>query len=747
MKNCKTTEEGVALVSQLSGDGKRIMLVGEFYYGKFEGDGYTQETERATTFKCHSCLKVLKNNIRFMNHMKHHLELEKQNSESFESHTTCNHCYRQYLTPFQLQCHIESAHSSADSTTNCRICELAFESEQVLLDHMKNNHKPGEMPYVCQVCNFRSSFFSDVETHFREAHANTKDLLCPFCLKVVKSGHVYMQHYMKHQRKGIFRCGKCRLNFLSFKEKVEHRTHVHKTFKKPEALEGLPPGTKVTIRASLTGKPPPTPTYHTPTGVIVASDTPKNNKSANVQKSQFGISGLGKSGVSQKKQKRVSNNNLLLKNFRPSGKRHTCIECNGIILDFFSHFSMLLNCGACKYKTNCKKSIGNHMIRFHSAISKSRFLKENGKSSSLKLTLVCLKCDLTDSSGGNRMTKHLTKRPNHGCKVIHDKDIKAKTQVVAIEPDENLTSANSEILENPDETRSTRTAADTNGSQLQPPVKSSSTDEQENQCVKFFTEDSQEPMHKDPSNANSPEVIDTDAWVPIEPAENMITSEILEDHDENISSGDANDSQTEHSVKLSSTDEQENPCVNFFTEDSQEPMHKDPSNANSPEVIDTDAWVPIEPAENMITSEILEDHDENISSGDANDSQTQHSSRSAGWSYNEQRLINLQQQEQHRQEAAMRADKDRQLQASLRDEESFERRRYLRQVRQELKERQMESSILKAEEERINRHMQIQQEERIAKELHASAMKSKEKKKFVSILKKIAQSSRNLSQN
>uniref|UniRef100_A0AAV2LU30 C2H2-type domain-containing protein n=1 Tax=Knipowitschia caucasica TaxID=637954 RepID=A0AAV2LU30_KNICA len=172
MMSCKPAviHEGASPAPQNAGDGKRIMLVGEFYYGKFEGDGYTPEIDRATTFKCHSCLKVLKNNIRFMNHMKHHLELEKQNSESFESHTTCQHCYRQYLTPFQLQCHIEGAHSQIDSTTNCKICELAFESEQVLLDHMKNNHKPGEMPYECQVCNFRSSFFSYVETHFREAH-------------------------------------------------------------------------------------------------------------------------------------------------------------------------------------------------------------------------------------------------------------------------------------------------------------------------------------------------------------------------------------------------------------------------------------------------------------------------------------------------------------------------------------------------------------------------------------------------
>ncbi|KAK2103080.1 hypothetical protein P7K49_016936 [Saguinus oedipus] len=49
-----------------------------------------------------SILHLLTTIYRFMNHMKHHLELEKQSSESWENHTTCQHCYRQFPTPFQL---------------------------------------------------------------------------------------------------------------------------------------------------------------------------------------------------------------------------------------------------------------------------------------------------------------------------------------------------------------------------------------------------------------------------------------------------------------------------------------------------------------------------------------------------------------------------------------------------------------------------------------------------------------------
>lgn len=46
--------------------GKLIMLVNDFYYGKHEGD--TQEEQKThTTFKCFSCLKILKNNIRYVN--------------------------------------------------------------------------------------------------------------------------------------------------------------------------------------------------------------------------------------------------------------------------------------------------------------------------------------------------------------------------------------------------------------------------------------------------------------------------------------------------------------------------------------------------------------------------------------------------------------------------------------------------------------------------------------------------------
>ncbi|XP_043934904.1 zinc finger protein 280D isoform X3 [Protopterus annectens] len=413
--------------------GKLIMLVSDFYYGKHDGDANLihQEQKTHTTFKCFSCLKILKNNVRFMNHMKHHLELEKQSTETWENHTSCHHCYRQFSSPFQLQCHVESAHSPYDTTTTCKICELNFETEQVLLQHMKDCHKPGEMPYVCQVCNYRSSIFSDVENHFRTAHENTKNLLCPFCLKVIKSGTPFMQHYMRHQKKGIYRCTKCRLQFLTCKEKMDHKTQHHRTFRKPKQLEGLPPGTKVTIRASVgpfqPGSPSPSSSSTASTSALQLSSNNRNtntkvnsstNKAATpIQTKSLPLTQQKKQEVPVKKPKVV---NTALQSLRNVTGLHKCIECCTEIKDFASHFPSLVQCSLCKYNTSCSKAYVNHMMSFHSSSPNKRFWIFKKYSDKLRgITVVCLNCDfLTDVSGLDQMATHLNENDTHTCQVI-----------------------------------------------------------------------------------------------------------------------------------------------------------------------------------------------------------------------------------------------------------------------------------------------------------------------------------------
>uniref|UniRef100_A0A8C4X6E1 Pogo transposable element derived with ZNF domain b n=1 Tax=Erpetoichthys calabaricus TaxID=27687 RepID=A0A8C4X6E1_ERPCA len=421
--------QGVDAVSGgTDSQGKLIMLVDDFYYGTDEGkmSHSFRETKDPVTFKCLHCSKKLKNNIRFMNHMKHHVELDQQNGE-VDTHTSCQHCYRQFSTPFQLQCHLESVHSHYESTTKCKICEWAFESEPVFLQHMKNTHKPGEMPYVCQVCEFRSSYYSEVDTHFRTKHEDTKNLLCPYCLKVFKNVNAFQQHFMRHQKKSIYHCNKCRLQFLFTKDKIEHKLQHHKTFRKPRQLEGLRPGTKVTIRAyavpnkaiTLPSNPPPIPLP--PQTTEIENRPPKPTEPVATQ------------AVQQKpinKKRSVSKMFELLAKFQEKritlGKQ-TCLECSFDVPDFPNHYPTFVHCSLCRYSTCCSRAYANHMINNHVPRKSPKYLALYKKPLPSCIKMTCSSCSFLTHLGDS-MAKHLVQNPAHSFMIYSDPGSRGATK-------------------------------------------------------------------------------------------------------------------------------------------------------------------------------------------------------------------------------------------------------------------------------------------------------------------------------
>ncbi|XP_031230593.1 pogo transposable element with ZNF domain isoform X4 [Mastomys coucha] len=376
---------------------KLIMLVDDFYYGRDGGKAaqLTSFPKVATSFRCPHCTKRLKNNIRFMNHMKHHVELDQQNGE-VDGHTICQHCYRQFSTPFQLQCHLENVHSPYESTTKCKICEWAFESEPLFLQHMKDTHKPGEMPYVCQVCQYRSSLYSEVDVHFRMIHEDTRHLLCPYCLKVFKNGNAFQQHYMRHQKRNVYHCNKCRLQFLFAKDKIEHKLQHHKTFRKPKQLEGLKPGTKVTIRASR-GQPRTVP--------VSSNDTPSGTlQEAAPLTSTDPLPVFLYPPVQRSIQKRAVRKMSVM-------GRQTCLECSFEIPDFPNHFPTYVHCSLCRYSTCCSRAYANHMINNHVPRKSPKYLALF-KNSVSGIKLACTSCAFA-TSVGDAMAKHLVFNPSH----------------------------------------------------------------------------------------------------------------------------------------------------------------------------------------------------------------------------------------------------------------------------------------------------------------------------------------------
>ncbi|XP_029813894.1 pogo transposable element with ZNF domain [Manacus vitellinus] len=334
---------------------------------------------------------------RFMNHMKHHVELDQQNGE-VDVHTICQHCYRQFSTPFQLQCHLENVHSPYESTTKCKICEWAFESEPMFLQHMKDTHKPGEMPYVCQVCQYRSSLYSEVDSHFRMIHEDTRHLLCPYCLKVFKNGNAFQQHFMRHQKKSVYHCNKCRLQFLFAKDKIEHKLQHHKTFRKPKQLEGLKPGTKVTIRASR-GQPRTLPVSSNDMSQGLGQDTAPLSSSSDPQPIFL------YPPVQRNVQKRAVKKMSVL-------GRQTCLECSFEIPDFPNHFPTYVHCSLCRYSTCCSRAYANHMINNHVPRKSPKYLALFKNYTACGVKLSCSSC-LFVTSEGDSMAKHLVFNPSH----------------------------------------------------------------------------------------------------------------------------------------------------------------------------------------------------------------------------------------------------------------------------------------------------------------------------------------------
>ncbi|XP_050768195.1 pogo transposable element with ZNF domain isoform X4 [Gymnogyps californianus] len=382
-----------------SSQSKLIMLVDDFYYGR-DGGKVSQLLnfpKVPTSFRCPHCTKRLKNNIRFMNHMKHHVELDQQNGE-VDVHTICQHCYRQFSTPFQLQCHLENVHSPYESTTKCKICEWAFESEPMFLQHMKDTHKPGEMPYVCQVCQYRSSLYSEVDSHFRMIHEDTRHLLCPYCLKVFKNGNAFQQHFMRHQKKSVYHCNKCRLQFLFAKDKIEHKLQHHKTFRKPKQLEGLKPGTKVTIRASR-GQPRTVPISSNDMPQGAGQDTTPLSSSTDPQPIFL------YPPVQRNVQKRAVKKMSVL-------GRQTCLECSFEIPDFPNHFPTYVHCSLCRYSTCCSRAYANHMINNHVPRKSPKYLALFKNYTACGVKLSCSSC-LFVTSEGDAMAEHLVFNPSH----------------------------------------------------------------------------------------------------------------------------------------------------------------------------------------------------------------------------------------------------------------------------------------------------------------------------------------------
>jgi hypothetical protein len=174
--------------------------------------------------------------------------------------TFCRECFRVFSTPFDLQVHKELVHNIQHAAT-CRICEYNFGQPSILLKHMAAVHsRPHNATqggreimgaYKCQLCKFCSPLYSELIRHFKDYHANSGWLLCPFCTRCFSSDVQYENHLQLHINKDkFFRCQSCRLVFESETSRSRHEIEMHGRAKwlQVEANPCVPAGIKVWVR-------------------------------------------------------------------------------------------------------------------------------------------------------------------------------------------------------------------------------------------------------------------------------------------------------------------------------------------------------------------------------------------------------------------------------------------------------------------------------------------------------------------
>ncbi|KAM7382770.1 hypothetical protein PAMP_002487 [Pampus punctatissimus] len=410
------------MTAPTSDPAKVVMSVEEFYYGTFEGDLSLRRPHplgiKTSTFTCQICSRPAENNLRLMQHILQHSELTSGGGAS-DDRKCCRSCYRQFSSPAQLHSHQEQVHGPALSSCMCRICEWAFENEPAFLNHMKSNHKPGEMPYVCQVCSYRSSFYSDILQHFASFHRDSRFLLCVFCLKVTRNPTSYQQHVLRHQINQAFHCNRCRLQFVFLKDKMQHKLENHRSVRRPAKLEGLPPGSKVTIRTY--GKIRSALTSAGGGAVLLQSPSPliqPINIKTELQKSPPHRSPLLAKSPRSPTKRALIHRTHATRSSSMEADRLVCLECGTDASDFSAHYPTHVRCLLCPYSSCCSRAYAGHMIHHHVPRSGDKALPLHRRPPPCRFVLQCSQCDFRPQYA-DLMANHLLMNPEHHSAICH----------------------------------------------------------------------------------------------------------------------------------------------------------------------------------------------------------------------------------------------------------------------------------------------------------------------------------------
>ncbi|XP_077292126.1 uncharacterized protein LOC143915379 [Arctopsyche grandis] len=172
---------------------------------------------------CKICLKVFKNNLSLIHHMKLHPEKIQHK---------CNICLRNFSHKHILLKH-KKIHMEGKIYT-CDLCLKSFASKIFLVKHMRIHTAEKK----CKICHKSFTKLYNLKIHM-EIHARDKSHDCKVCLKSFTSKLRFVKHMNAHSENKPHNCLICKKTFSLESELVKHTITCGKLFKCDICLKGF----------------------------------------------------------------------------------------------------------------------------------------------------------------------------------------------------------------------------------------------------------------------------------------------------------------------------------------------------------------------------------------------------------------------------------------------------------------------------------------------------------------------------
>ncbi|KAI9579532.1 uncharacterized protein LOC119639735 [Glossina fuscipes] len=276
-------------------------------------------------------------NDKLQKHLISHIIIEGKDTKH-----QCVYCLEKHNSETQLNKHYSLMHPKETKSSNspsfrCLLCQQRFNSLNFLTSHLQNKHSLLELPYCCQACGYRSSSHRDIVMHFYEGHKHQNVLQCPYCLDIYRFSYKgklsqsnienYYMHLRQHlgKRDAQLKCQKCALTFIDKGSLKQHSSNHHSSLSKNSQ------NIRQLLRNSMLVPPPKVRSHH-------REPLPFTTQS------KFG-------------------------EFYAFIDGSICAECNSEIINE-GHFTGVLKCNKCNYKTCCERAMFQHGTDCNGAGSK-----------------------------------------------------------------------------------------------------------------------------------------------------------------------------------------------------------------------------------------------------------------------------------------------------------------------------------------------------------------------------------------